>query len=133
QPKHDRADRAPNLPEDALVLRERSHGQRDHEGVVARQEQVQYADPSEPHEKFRLEVSAHECDAPAGSVTGRHRRHHGVMTGRMKKKIPSAVMTAAIGRVKKIVSEPCDMIRLCRSAFSARSPRTSASTSGASG
>ena len=43
------------------------------------------------------------------------------------------VMTAAIGRVAKMRTDPCDMIRLWRSAFSARSPSTRASTRGASG
>jgi hypothetical protein len=43
-----------------------------------------------------------------GAAVGspRNRRHHGVNTGKMKKKIATAVITAAIGRVKKIASDP---------------------------
>src|SRR6266511_1272771 len=65
--------------------------------------------------------------------TPRIRRHHGVMMGRMKKKTATEVIAPAIGRMKKIASDPCDMIRLWRSAFSAMSPSTSANTNGARG
>jgi len=59
--------------------------------------------------------------------------NHGVKIGMTRKKIATSVMTQEIGRVKNTPSDPWDMIRLCRSAFSARSPSTSARTSGASG
>ena len=68
----------------------------------------------------------------AGAVP-RIRRHHGVSSGSAKNRSATAVIAPAIGRVTKIVRRPCDMMRLCRSAFSARSPRTRARTSGASG
>ena len=45
----------------------------------------------------------------------------------------AAVITAVMGRWAKIRTEPCDMMRVCRSALSAMSPSTSASTKGASG
>ena len=61
------------------------------------------------------------------------RRQYGVTIGSAKKKSATALMTPAMGRVKKIASEPWDMIRLWRRAFSARSPSTRARTSGASG
>ena len=47
-----------------------------------------------------------------GGGSPRNRRHHGVMTGIRKKKIATAVITPAIGRVKKIARDPCDIIRL---------------------
>ena len=43
-------------------------------------------------------------DATGGSP--RSRRHQGVMMGIRKKKIATAVITPAIGRLKKIPSEP---------------------------
>jgi hypothetical protein len=42
--------------------------------------------------------------AAAGSP--RNRRHQGVITGKMKKKIAAAVIAAEIGRTKKIASDP---------------------------
>ena len=59
--------------------------------------------------------------------------HQGVIAGKMKKKSATAVIAPAIGRLKKIASEPCEMIKLWRSAVSAKSPRTSARTRGAIG
>jgi hypothetical protein len=41
--------------------------------------------------------------------------------------------TALIGLAKKIIGEPCDMMRLWRKADSAISPRTKARTMGAIG
>jgi hypothetical protein len=71
----------------------------------------------------------------AGVITGfpRMRRHQGVMIGMMKNNIATDVITPEIGRVKRIASDPCDMIRLWRNAFSAISPNTRANTSGAIG
>ena len=58
--------------------------------------------------------------APAPNDRPRTRRQYGVMTGSAKKKSATALMTPEIGRVNRIASEPCDMIRLWRRAFSAQ-------------
>ena len=42
----------------------------------------------------------------------RIRRHQGVMAGKANIKIANSVMAAQIGRVKKMASDPWDMIRL---------------------
>src|SRR5207245_3949346 len=133
QPQQDRAERAPDLPHHPLSLRERAHRQRDDQGVVSGQEEIQHADTEQPHPEFGVGEERHQIFPGAGTAVPRTRRHHGVSTGSAKKKIATAVMAPAIGRVKKIASDPWDMMRLWRSAFSARSPSTSASTSGASG
>src|SRR5438093_1713042 len=130
QPQEDRADRAPDLPQDPLALGQGAHRERDDEGVVAREKEIQHADAEQSHPELRIDQERHQ--APRGDVP-RSRRHHGVTIGSTKKKMATAVITPAIGRDTKIASEPWDMIRLWRNAFSARSPSTSASTSGASG
>src|SRR2546430_5058468 len=127
----------PDLAEDSLAPGQGPHGQRDDQRVVARQEQVEDTDAEQSCPELRIGEHGHGAQvsrgAGAAAGTPRSRRHHGVMTGSAKKKIATSVMAPAIGRVKKIASEPCDMMRLWRSAFSARSPSTRASTSGASG
>jgi len=59
-------------------------------------------------------VSSVQASGGTGVATGspRSRRHHGVMIGMTKKKIATAVITPAIGRLKKIPSEPWDIIKL---------------------
>src|SRR5262249_3415236 len=71
------------------------------------------------------------ADATPG--TPRQRRHHGVTAGSTKNNSATTMIVPEIGRRKKIVSDPWDMMRLWRRAFSARSPSTRASTSGARG
>ncbi len=44
--------------------------------------------------------------------TPRIRRHQGVIKGKANMKIAKSVMAPEIGRVKKIASDPWDMMRL---------------------
>src|SRR5262249_31688442 len=106
---------------------------RDDQGVVPREEQVQHPDAEQPDPELRVGQEGHQVFSGAGVGVPRRRRHQGVSTGRTKKKTATAVITPAIGRDTKIASDPGDMTKLWRGAFSARSPRTGAGTSGASG
>src|SRR5262249_34802039 len=123
--------RAPHLPEHPFVLGQRAYGERDDQGVVAGEQEIEHADSEEAHPELGVGEDRHHAFPGIGAA--RSRRHQGVRMGSTKKKSAAAVITPERGRDRKMVSEPWDMIRLWRSAFSARSPRTSASTSGASG
>src|SRR5262249_41851090 len=113
----------------------------DHHRIVTGEEEVEEADfrAAEPElrvaqERLHAGGTAQVSRGDAvGSDPPRIRRHHGVMMGSAKKKTATAVMAPEMGRSKRMRSEPCDMMRLWRRAFSARSPRTRASTRGASG
>jgi len=54
--------------------------------------------------KTRIAFQLSSLGAAAGSP--RSRRHQGVITGNMKKKIAAAVIAAEIGRMKKIARDP---------------------------
>ena len=111
QSERDRAGRAPDLAEHALAPRQRADRERDDEGVVAGEDEVQERDPEEAHPELEIREDRH--DAPgAGTTAPRSRRHQGVSTGSAKNRTATKVIAPAIGRVTKIASEPWDMMRL---------------------
>ena len=124
--EHDRADGSPDLAEQAHPSREGAHGKRDDNRIVTREQEIQEADLQQAAPELRIGKDVHVRWAPLGYVSwrapapnarARTRRQYGVMIGSAKKKSATALMTPEIGRVNRIASEPCDMIRLWRSAL----------------
>ena len=59
QPQADRARGAPEAPPELLALRQRPDRQRDDEGVVAREREIDHDDPDDPRPELRIHQKDH--------------------------------------------------------------------------
>jgi len=59
EPQADRARGAPDTPPELLALRQRADRQRDDEGVVAREREVDHDDPGDPRPELRIHQKDH--------------------------------------------------------------------------